>query len=254
MLGSPIGAVVGATDLAETAAFLQTFDLAIVDSGPDHIDLAAASAPRGRVRIVRAQAGPSRGPYDGGLAALDFYVRTIGVRASVQIDLGPLVMHQARVAGPDGLPVVLIEANHRRPSRLDTTDADYSEAHSLVWVVPDVGQTVAFFTAAGLACAFDVPLESPAVAEIMGLPQPGPVRMAMVSDAEFSPMRLELFGFPGRETPASDALPLAGRAWPVFEVADLSAALSLPWVSVGEVIEGTARCVAPGGVLVELWS
>ena len=78
--------------------------------------------------------------------------------------------------------------------------------------------------------------------------------MAMVSDAHLSPMRLELFGFPDRATPASDAAPQAGRAWPAFEVADLAAALALPWESVGDVVDGTARCVAPGGVLVELWS
>ncbi len=252
MLQSPIGAVVGASDVAATVAFLQGFDLAVVDKGPGHVDL--ASAERGRVRVVRAAPGPARAPYDGGVAALDFYVRDIGDRPSVRIDLGPLVMHQSRMTGPDGLPVVLIEANHRRPSRLDTTAAEFSEAHSLVWVVPEVGETVAFFTAAGLTCAFDVPLDSPAVTEIMGLPEPGPVRMAMVSDDAVSPMRLELFGFPGRSVPASDGQPLAGRAWPAFAVDDLTAALALPWDRVGEVRDGAVRCVAPGGVLVELWS
>ena len=92
------------------------------------------------------------------------------------------------------------------------------------------------------------------MAEIMGLPEPGPVRMAMVSDPELSPMRLELFGFPGRTTAPSDGLARAGRAWPVFEVADLTAALSLPWTSIGDLDRGAVRCVAPGGVLVELWS
>lgn len=252
MLGSPIGAIVGASDVEATVDFLAGFDLAVVDRTSRGVDL--ASAERGRVRVVEAAPGPARGPYDGGLAALDFYARSLHGLPSVRIDLGPLVMHQARVTGPDGLPVVLIDANHRRPSRLDTTDAAFSEAHSLVWVVPDVGATVAFFTEAGLSVAFDVPLESPAVSEIMGLPEPTPVRMAMVSDAELSPMRLELFGFPGRTTPPSPATARAGDAWPVFEVADLSDALALPWESVGEVADGAVRCVAPGGVLVELWA
>jgi hypothetical protein len=252
VLGSPIGAVVGATDVEASAAFLADFDLAVVGRGSYGVDL--ASAERGRVRVVPAPPGSTRGPYDGGLAALDFYTRSVDGRPSVRIDLGPLVMHQARVTGPDGLPVVLIEANHRRPSRLDTTDAVYSEAHSLVWVVPDVGESVAFFVGAGLALAFDLPLESPAVSEVMGLPETSPVRMAMVSDAALSPMRLELFGFPGRSTPPAPAVPVAGGAWPAFEVEDLDAALDLPWQSVGEVADGTVRCVAPGGVLVELWA
>lgn len=252
MLGSPVGAVVGASDIAATVAFLEGFDLTVVGEGPRGVDL--ASAERGRVRVVSAPPTGQRSPYDGGVAALDFYARTVAHLPNVRIELGPLVMNQARLTGPDGLPIVLIDANHRRPSRLDTTDAEFSEAHSLVWVVPDVTETVAFFAQAGLTVAFDLPLESPAVAEIMGLPESGPVRMAMVSDADLSPMRLELFGFPGRITVPSDGLPGAGRAWPAFEVADLDAALSLPWTSVGAVLDGTVRCIAPGGVLVELRS
>lgn len=251
MLGSPIGAVVGATDVAATVAFLQGFGLDVIAESPAGVDL--ASAPRGQVRVVQAPLGRPRAPYDGGLAALDFYARSLADLPSVRIELGPLVMHQARVAGPDGLPVVLIDANHRRPSRLDHDEsAGFSEAHSLVWVVPDVGATVEFFTSAGLVKAFDVPLESDAVAEIMGLPETVPVRMAMVSDEAVSPMRLELFGFPGRVTPAADPVPQAGLAWPAFEVSDLEQALTLPWSSVVSVEDGVARCVAPGGVLVEL--
>ena len=139
MLGSPLGAVVGATDIAATVAFLQGFDLSVVATDHHGVDL--ASAERGRVRVVRAPTGLPRGPYDGGLAALDFYARTLGDLPAVRIDLGPLVMHQTRLTGPDGLPVVLIDANHRRPSRMDTSDAAFSEAHSLVWVVPDVSAT-----------------------------------------------------------------------------------------------------------------
>lgn len=233
MLGSPIGAVVAATDVTATTAFLAELG-AVIDG------------PRGTVRVVEATGTWDRQPLAGGPAALDFYVRSVGDRPHVTVELGPLVMHQARVVGPDGLPVVLIEANHRRPSVLDTTEVPVSEAHSLVWVVPSIEQTLAFFRAAGMQVAFDLPITSPAVCELMGLPDGTTVRMAMLSDQDLTPMRLELFEAPG--TTAWDGVVRAGMCWPVF-AAD---ALDLPWESVLEVAPGVHRCVAPGGVLVEL--
>ncbi len=81
-----------------------------------------------------------------------------------------------------------------------------------------------------------------------------PIRMAMLSDEAVNPMRLELFEFPADGTTAFDGVVRAGTVWPVFQVADLDAALALPWASTGPVTAGSVRCVAPGGVLVELWS
>ena len=278
MLVSPLGAVVAVRDLSAAQRFFEALGLreqgrgelppGLYGSTGGFVDLAAAD--RGRVRVVEVEAGPApRSAFDAGPAALDFYSRDLtrslaelevpsGPR--VQIDLGPLVMHQVRLVGPDTTPVVLIDANHRRPSRLDTDESVlHSEAHSLVWVVPSIDEALSFWTGAGLPVAFDVPIASPAVAELMDLPRPDvPVRMAMLSDVDLRPMRLELFEFPADEGAAFDPAPRAGTVWPVFEVDDLDAALALPWAATGPVVEvagrPVARCVAPGGVVAELWA
>jgi hypothetical protein len=155
---------------------------------------------------------------------------------------------------------VLIDANHRRPSLLDVEpDALHSEAHSMVWVVPSIDEALPFWRDAGLAVAFDLPLASPAVADLLDLPgRDTRVRMAMLTDEAVRPMRFELFELPDDPISASDPAPRAGTAWPVFEVSDLDAALALPWQTVGPVVDvagrGTSRCTAPGGVVAELWA
>lgn len=232
MLTSAIGAAVAATDLAGTRAFLSGLGVTV-------------DGPHGTVDVVAGDGSWERAPLAGGPAALDFYVRDLGRRQHVTVELGPLVMKQARLQGPDGLPVVLIEANHRRPSLLDD-GADVSEAHSLVWVVPSIDETLAFFTRAGLHVVFDIPITSSPVCELMDLPDGTTVRMAMLGDEALTPMRFELFEAPGAT--AWDGVVRAGMAWPVFA----SSATDLPWESVQQVSPGVHRCIAPGGVLVEL--
>lgn len=279
MLDSPLGAVVAASRLEPMVEFLSALDLVVTATGilPSELyggpgrwaDL--ASADRGRVRVVEVPgAAITRGAFDAGPAALDFYSRDLQASLAVltgrhgpkvQIDLGPLVMHQVRVLGPDGVPVVLIDANHRRPSRLDSDEAAlHSEAHSLVWVVPSIDDALPFWRdVAGLSVAFDLPISSPAVAELMDLPRADvPIRMSMLSDPELRPMRLELFEFPTDRGAAFDPAPRPGAVWPAFEVSDLSAALALPWLETGAVVavgeRRVSRCVAPGGVALELWA
>jgi hypothetical protein len=277
LLSSPLGAVVAVADVEGAVAFFGQIGLRETGRGPlpaelyggagAFVDLAAAD--RGRVRVVETAAAPAlRGAFDSGLAALDFYSRNleqslelVGPPAAppVRIELGPLVMHQVRIDGPDATPVVLIDASSRRPSLLDHDPrALHSEAHSMVWVVPSIDEALPFWRDAGLSVAFDLPIASPAVAELLALPRSDvPVRMAMLTDEAVRPMRLELFEFPEDRGAAADATPRAGTAWPVFEVDDLDAALGLPWASTGPVVSvggrRAARCVAPGGVVAELW-
>lgn len=277
MLDSPIGAVVAVRSADDAVALLARLGLVEVGRGdlPPELYGAAggyvdtAVADRGRVRVVEVpEAGDPRAGFDHGLAALDLYSRDLGRSLAVarvpagprvRIDLGPLVMEQVRLTGPDGLPLVLIDASSRRPSLLDTDDAAlHSEAHSMVWVVPSIDEALPFWVAAGLTPVFDLPIESPAVCDLLELPSRDVrVRMAMLADEGLRPMRLELFEFPDDEGDPADPAPRAGRAWPAFEVADLDAALSLPWTATGSRVDvagrPVVRCVAPGGVVAELW-
>ena len=276
MLGSPIGAVVAVRSLEPAVALLARLGLAEVGRGalpPElyggpggYVDTAAAE--RGRVRVVEVPtAGHPRHGFARGLAALDLYSRDLSrsidvagvpAEARVRIELGPLVMEQVRLTGPDGLPIVLIDASSRRPSLLDTDEtALHSEAHSMVWVVPSIDEALPFWTAAGLTTVFDLPIESPAVCDLLALPRRDVrVRMAMLADERLSPMRLELFEFPDDDGDDADPSPRAGGAWPAFEVDDLDAALELPWDSTGQRVrvgdQEVVRCVAPGGVVAEL--
>ena len=277
MLTSPIGVVVATRALRPVVDLLLRLGFAEVAAGQlpgdlyggpgGFVDLAAAD--RGRVRVVEVpREAPARDGVDSGLAAVDLYSRDLSRSLAVaglpsgpqvRIDLGPLVMHQVRLTGPDGLPLVLIDASSRRPSRLDTDAAAlHSEVHSMVWVVPSIDAARPFWEAAGLRTAFDLPIESPAVCDLLGLPRRDiRVRMAMLTDEQVRPMRLELFEFPDDEGADADPTPGAGGAWPAFEVPDLDAALALPWASRGGQVEvagrPVARCVAPGGVVGELW-
>lgn len=278
MLDSPIGAVVAVGDVGAAVAFFSRLGLQETGRGSlpaelygtagTFVDL--ASAPRGRVRVVQVAAPPApRQAYEGGLAALDFYSRDLdrslavanaAVAARVRLELGPLVMQQLRLAGPDETPIVLVDASSRRPSLLDDDEhALHSEAHSMVWVVPSIDEALPFWRDAGLTVAFDVPICSPAIADLLDLPRPEvPVRMAMLTDDDVRPMRLELFEFPDEPTAPTNTDPRAGTAWPVLEVDDLDAARALPWVSTGPVVDvagrRTSRCIAPGGVVAELWA
>lgn len=265
-LSSPIGAVVAVHDVEKAVADLGRLGLVERSRHEDVVDLAAAE--RGQVRVVAARRRAiSPGPFDRGPVALDLYSRDLsrsvamaGLPAGppVVVELGPMVMRQVRLAGPDGLPIVLIDTDHRRPSLLDHDEqALHSEAHSLVWVVDSIDEALPFWRDAGLSVAFDVPIESPAVCDLLSLPRRDvPVRMAMLTDAEQRPMRLELFEFPHDAGPAFDPTPRAGTTWPAFEVGDLDAALALPWASTGpvEAVAGqqVVRCVAPGGIVAEL--
>jgi hypothetical protein len=266
-------AVVACTDVTTTAAFLGGLDFtersvrgtdAVV--GPPGLDGLA-----GAVRLVAADAPPARRQaYGRGPFAFDLY--TTDVEASLElvralgathgpvghVELGPLSMDQVLVHGPDGLDLVLIDANRRRASRLDASDAVHSEAHSMVCVVDSIDEALPFWRdEAGLSVVFDMPVTHPAIPQFMQLPDPDvEIRMAMVSDPAVTPMRFELFEYVDRPGAAFDGDPLrAGVVGPGWCVDDLGDALSsLPSADLLSRTAATARLRAPGGVVFELLS
>jgi hypothetical protein len=299
VLSSPTTAVIGASDLARTVEFLALFDLAptaqdVLPAGAAEalygverelaeMLLTADGSLAGSVRVlgpVAPVAGLEGDHYATGAHAFDLY--TCDMAASLHrvnaagyehgpvghVELGPLVMDQVLITGPDGLVVVLIESQRRRPSLLDSdTVRLHSEGHSFIWAVDSMDEALPFWAAApGLSVPFDAPVVHPEVNRFMGLPDAdAKLRMAMVCDDAVSPMRFELLEFVGRSGAVRQSWPLhAGLHAPSFGVDDLDGAVAVlaPDASFGEVVEveskvhGSARgctALAPGGVRFELW-
>lgn len=292
MLSSPSHVAVGCTDLDATTRFLQTFGFEADGDAvlPPEVTaalygadgplpqrwLAVPGAERGRIRLVQTASPPAgAGPFDQGAHAIDLYTtdiarsvaqaREAGGRAGPvgSYRAGPLQVHEVKTHGPDGLPLVFIQVDRRRPSVLDAApDRLHSEVHSIVWTVDeaDMEAALAFWRdTAGLSVLLDAALADPQIAMFMELPRDDvTVRLALLADADVSPARLELLTFPeDRGAPSPTAL-LAGSFLPGFTVDDLGAAMaSLPGASFGEVVAlpgggRAARGVAPGGVAFEL--
>ncbi len=292
MLSSPSHVAVGCTDLDATARFLQTFGFVADGDAVLPPEVAAAlygadgplaqrwlsvpGAARGRVRLVGVpSAGTAPGPFDRGAHAIDLYTtdiarsvdqaRRAGGRAGPvgAYRAGPLQVQEVKTHGPDGLPLVFIQVDRRRPSVLDTApERLHSEVHSIVWTVDDADMeaALAFWRdTAGLSVLLDAALADPEISRFMELPRDDvTVRLALLADADVAPARLELLTFPAdRGAPSPTALH-AGSFLPGFTVDDLGAAMQrLPGATFGEVValpgggRGT-RGVAPGGVAFEL--
>ncbi len=290
---APSAVVVGATDLDATASFLARFGFAEVSSSTlagDHAEvlyglegpartrlLGQPGARAGFVSLVETpHEGPVRGVFDHGPLAMDLY--TLDLDADVaelevagvatgevgRLEIGPLVMRQCQVTAPDGWRLVLVEANHRRPTRLDKVLSKdrHSEVHSQLWTVPDLDAAATPWIQSGLAQTHVFPIAHPELARILELPSPDTgLRMNLLVDEHQDPIRIELVEFPGQEgrvdDPADD-LPLrAGVHALWFQVPDhgVPAAGRLTHVRQIDVPRrGRALAGRLGGVRVELWA
>lgn len=283
----------GATNVAAMVRFFEVFGFGPTDEHAlsardvkalygverelEGVLLTMSGSDRGTVRIVGPVKGaPAAGEYDTGAYALDLYTRDVDaslglVRAAGydhgpvgHVELGPMVMEQVTVHGPDGLRLVLIETERRRPSLLDTeSSALHSEGHSLIWAVDSIDAAIGFWRSLpGLTAPFDIPVVHPEVNRFMELSDSDvALRMAMVCDEDVSPMRMELLEFVGKPGRPREAWPLfAGLHGPTFQVEDLDAAravLASAGASVGDVVSTGGRrgcsALAPGGIRFEVW-
>lgn len=294
MFSSPTGAVVGATNVAAMVRFFEVFgftpsaesDLPAraaralygVERTLEDILLTMAGSDRGTVRVV----GPVKGAlpadeYDTGAYAIDLYTRDLDASLDVvhaagydhgpvgHVELGPIVMDEAHVHGPDGLRLVLTESERPWTSRLDSDpSALHSEGNSLIWAVDSIAAALEFWRGLlGVTVPFDIPVAHPELTRCMGLSESEvPLRIAMVCDEALAPMRMELLEFVGKRGRPRPAWPLyAGLHGPAFEVDDLTSArtvLSSAGADVGDVVEVGARrgcsAMAPGGVRFEVWA
>ncbi len=294
MLKSPSHVTIGASHLEPTARFFQAFGFVRESDGSigafaarelyglgratNETRLSMPGAAGGFIRVVQTDLGATvGGPFDRGPHAVDLYVRdmtealeivknthaAVGPVAAYKV--GPMTIKECKCVGPDGLALVLIEVDKRRPSVLDSSaHALFSEVHSAVYVVESVDAAAGFWKDAGLKVLLDATFAEPTVAEFMHLPRPDTrLRLALFADEGQIPVRLEMIEFPdadGRGAPLIDARPLRpGRFVFGFEVENVAAAVkAMPGATYSKVCrigkDAVAAGTAPGGVGFELWS
>jgi hypothetical protein len=282
--------VIGASDLAATAAFFRALGF---EADPPRV-LAAPAAlalygleqatPRMEMRMPGADCGglslvatphppAAPGPYDHGPHVIDLYTtdmarslesaRRAGARCfePQSYRVGPLEVAEGKAVGPDGAGVIFLWLSRRRPSLLDREPARlHSEVHAFVQIVESIDRCLAFFhDRVGLAVMMDQTLRDPAVTALMQVPRLCPVRIAILADEDTRPVRLELIEFPEDEGAPWPPGPLrAGLHAPVFEVGSIEAfRRDHPDVEMGETAfladgQRAAAAVAPGGVAFEL--
>lgn len=292
MLKSPGFITVGASSIERTARFFQAFGF-VRESGATLSGFAARElygltgatseailtkpgARLGYVRVVETrEATVEGGPFDRGPHAIDLYVRDMETALEVVRNshaevgpvaayrVGPMTIKECKCAGPDGMALVLIEVDKRRPSVLDLPgNLLFSEIHSAVSVVESIDAASAFWVSAGLKVLLDATFAEPAVAEFMHLPRPDTrLRLALFADQGQSPIRLEMIEFPdpdARNAPKIDPTPLRpGRFLFGFDVADVGAAMraldQARYSKICRVSGGLAAVgIAPGGIGFEL--
>jgi len=294
MLKSPSHVTIGATSVERTARFFQAFGFAresdsAIDAFParelyglqgatNQTRLSMPGANRGFLRVVESPLqGITGAPFDRGPRALGIYVREMGpaleivknTRAGIgpvaSYTLGPATIKECQCVGPDGLALVLIEIDPRRPSVLDlSAQAVFSEIQSAVHVVESVDAAAGFWKDTRLEVLLDATFVEPTVAESMHLPRADTrLRRAVFADDMQLPVRLEMIEFPdpdGRGAVQIDARPLRpGRFVFGFEVDDVAAAVkAMPGAAYSKICrigrDSVAGGTAPGGVGFELWS
>lgn len=296
VLPSPTHVVVGASNLEASASFLAVFGFASleeavlppraarelygIDGALLELRMAMPGADRGWVRLIETPHPPREfAAFDNRPFAIDLFSadveRSLHAATSAGFScspianhvFGPITVREAEVHGPDHLVLTLLETNARRPSLLDREpDRLHSEVHALVWSAQGIDSLLEFWTAvAGHEVLSDFSWKSRELGPLLGVGERElEVRLAVWSDGEANPVRLEMIEFLGQEAASHPSLPLAaGLHAPAFSVPDLEAVLArLTGAEPGTIVEldtalhGPARAataVAPGGLRFELW-
>lgn len=200
------GIDVAASDPAATREFFAVFGYG--HGGDDVLSRSAGAS----LHIQRANtAGKARRAWDLGPRGLDVYVYNIDEAlthvaaagwsggAIGAIALGPVRMRQVLVEGPDGVPIVMVESSHRRPSLLDTETHWCSEIYSVVWCVRDRDAEATLWTTAGATAGPPLEFADPSLGAYLDLPvADSPLRMITLASEDGASTRLELLSFPGR--------------------------------------------------------
>lgn len=292
-LASPSHIALGASAIEPMARFFQAFgfvrgeerpisafaarELYGIPAAARETCLVMPGASAGFLRIIETPHPPlHHGPFELGSHAIDLYARDIehvsmvALRAGAKVGpiapyrVGGMEVKECKCVGPDGVALVLIQVDKRRPSILDSNPAAFaSEVHSGVFVVDSADDAIPFWKQAGLRSLLDATFAEAAVAAFMGLPRPDTrLRLVLFADEGQFPIRLELIEFPdpdGRSQPSVPSVPLRpGRFAFGFHVKDVrTAANALNGATYSRATSIAGQTVvagtAPGGVRFELW-
>jgi catechol 2,3-dioxygenase-like lactoylglutathione lyase family enzyme len=264
-LGTPETAVLGATDLAATVAFLSIFGCVArtapavggdaaqalygVDGPLRQVVLETPGAV-GRLRVVETPHAPQPfAPLRVGPYGLDFYAsdvelsialaRATGAEATELVEyavhgavmLSEEPQFETRYVGPDALSVYVTDiaiSGHVFPTVLDREPQRlHSEPNMLCWVVDDLDAARAFWTGeAGLEVVVDRFEGAEGMLDLMAHPYPTPLRTVNVADADRT-RRIELMHYTEAEVDQRPSWPLHGGLHAAgFEVDDLDAAIA----------------------------
>lgn len=257
--GTPSHAVIGASDLAATAAFLRPFGFEVEARGVLPAAAAAAlygaegpasewrvgvpGAARGWLRLVEARRPPRPADtFDPRPFAIDLFTRDVekslevgrdaGGRCSRVADhrFGPVTVREAEVRGPDGLVVTLLQLEKRRPSILDESpERLHSEVHSFVYSVRGSDALAPFWQEQlGLAKVTDAMFGGTTLSVALGLPEREiKARFLVFTDTGDRPIRVQFLEFLGEGGRPLASYPLyPGLYGLAFEVASLEDAIA----------------------------
>jgi catechol 2,3-dioxygenase-like lactoylglutathione lyase family enzyme len=193
------------------------------------VELSCSGYEYGRLRLVEYR--PFRGarvrdeftgpdsPADVGPKAIDFYVRpevsmerTLGdLRAAgaipqtrpITYQVGTLISEEAVVAGPDGVPMLLMRAVRHPASSLrsDGPTCSFSEIPTISIIVGDLNASTAFYEdILGYTRGTDAPIKADlqeAVAELTGVPSTTEIYLRLVRNPSQSSGKVLLIRFGG---------------------------------------------------------
>lgn len=210
--------VVASLDVPAATTFHQdAFGLEVIEetSKDGDVLLGATGSAGGRLRFVAAAPSVTEPPavWDTGARLLGIYSRDLErtveamrdaggePRSPVTYPYGATTLSELVGLGSDGIwwtvPLAVVGAH--RPSHAYAVEPErlHSEVHSVVLVVDDHDDAVAFFEHAGLIAAFDGSMSGAPYDELIGMPAYAILRLTFMVGPKQDSARLEIMSFEG---------------------------------------------------------
>jgi catechol 2,3-dioxygenase-like lactoylglutathione lyase family enzyme len=175
--------------------------------------------PSSSVRVRDEFGGGPDAPSDIGPKAIDFYVRprvdmaqtldelsaagAVAQTRPITYEVGTLVSEEAVVAGPDGVPMLMMRAVRHPPSSLRQggPTCSFSEIPTISIIVGDLEESTAFYEEVlGYARGTDAPIKAElqrAVAELTGVPSTTEIYLRLVRNPAQASGKILLIRFRG---------------------------------------------------------